>query len=170
MPDSKSMEVNAMIVFASRYGVSEKLALAAGVGAVQARANIRVRRLIEEISSDEVARDAGWKENWERMAPEYISPREIDADWANVVILAAPTSEVSQEAALKEMNAYLRSLPNCGGKMAAVLTPCEAMLDAAEMAGFTVVPAPEGGFKDHAEATAFGKHVCEMARALKQSA
>ena len=170
MPDARTMEVNAMIVFASRHGTAETLALAAGVGAVQARANIRVRRLTEQVPQEEVARDTRWQENWERMASEYIAPRAIDADWANVVILAAPTAEVSQEEALREMNAYLRSLPSCMGKLAAVLTPCDPMLEAAEAAGFTVVPAPDNGFKDHAEATAFGKHVCEMARALKQSA
>ena len=39
------MTINALVVFYSRHGETERLALAAGVGAVQARANIRLRRL-----------------------------------------------------------------------------------------------------------------------------
>ena len=39
------LEVNVVVVFYSRYGATEQLALAAGVGAVQAHANIRLRRL-----------------------------------------------------------------------------------------------------------------------------
>ena len=34
-------DINALVVFYSRYGTTEKLALAAGLGAIQADANIR---------------------------------------------------------------------------------------------------------------------------------
>jgi hypothetical protein len=82
--------MNVLVVFYSRWGKTEKLALAAGVGAIQARANIRLRRLPDAASADTIAADAEWSENRERMKKDYIAPREIDAEWANLVILAAP--------------------------------------------------------------------------------
>lgn len=82
--------MNAVITFYSRRGRTEKLALAAAVGAVQARANIRLRRLPETADEAAIAADPEWRENHARMNREYIAPREIDADWADVVILALP--------------------------------------------------------------------------------
>ena len=38
-------DVNIVVTFYSLHGLTEKLALAAAVGAVQGRANIRLRRL-----------------------------------------------------------------------------------------------------------------------------
>ena len=92
-----------MVVFYSRRGQTEKLALAAGVGAIQARANIRLRRLADLASAEAIAADAEWSENLARMKKEYIAPREIDAQWANVGILAAPKD------CSAEMERYLES-------------------------------------------------------------
>ena len=39
--------VNVLVVFYSRYGETERLALAAGLGAIQEEANIRLRRLAD---------------------------------------------------------------------------------------------------------------------------
>ncbi len=98
------MTVNALVVFYSRHGETERLALAAGVGAVQARANIRLRRLKDLADAATIASDPIWTENLERMLPDYIAPREIDADWADVILTAScPNSPA-------EMEAYLKSL------------------------------------------------------------
>ena len=78
---------NCMIVFWSRYGATERVALAAAVGAVQGRANIRLRWLKED-SCD--ASDQEWVENRARMEAEYIQPRPIDLEWAEYVVLASP--------------------------------------------------------------------------------
>ncbi len=83
------MTVNALVVFYSRHGETERLALAAGVGAVQARANIRLRRLKDLADPATIANDPLWTENLERMLPDYIAPREIDADWADVILTAS---------------------------------------------------------------------------------
>ena len=165
MPDS---ELNAMVVFSSRYGVTEKLALAAGVGAVQARANIRLRRLADLTAPEEIARDAKWSAMQERLQADYIAPREIDADWAHVVIFAAPIEEVSEPVALAEANAYFKTCKDMRGKLAVVLTPSRDLLGSAAFAGFTVMPPPRNGFFDTAAVKAFGKQACEMARALQQ--
>ena len=99
-----ALAVNALIVFYSRHGETERLALAAGVGAVQARANIRLRRLKDLADAATIASDPVWTENLERMLPDYIAPREIDADWADVILTA------SCPASPTEMEAYLKSL------------------------------------------------------------
>jgi hypothetical protein len=98
------MTINALVVFYSRHGETERLALAAGVGAVQARANIRLRRLKDLADPATIATDPLWTENLQRMLPDYISPREIDADWADVILTAScPHSPA-------EMEEYLKSL------------------------------------------------------------
>ena len=74
--------INVLVIFYSRSGLTEKLALAAAVGAVQARANIRLRRL-----------PAGGEESAElneplaRMRREYVPPTPADAMWADAVII-----------------------------------------------------------------------------------
>jgi hypothetical protein len=103
-------EVNVMVVFYSRHGETERLALAAGVGAVQARANIRLRRLKDLADAETIARDPGWAENLKRMTPEYIAPRDIDAEWAEVILVAScPDSP-------REVEEYLKALHASAGK------------------------------------------------------
>src|SRR5262245_64652136 len=78
----KVAPVNVLVVFYSCCGVTEKLALAAAVGAVQARGSIRMRRLTdrgEDIAecSDDLA----------RMRREYVPPAAADVLWADAVII-----------------------------------------------------------------------------------
>jgi hypothetical protein len=58
--------MNVLIIFSSSTGATEALALAAAVGAVQARANIRLRRLPDQ--------SAGNGEDLIRMRREYVPP------------------------------------------------------------------------------------------------
>jgi hypothetical protein len=70
--------INVLVIFSSTSGNTEKLALAAAVGAVQARANIRMRRL----------EDSGEKNpECVRMRREYVQPKEADVLWADAVIV-----------------------------------------------------------------------------------
>jgi hypothetical protein len=78
---------NVLVVFWSRFGATEKLALAAAVGAVQAHANIRLRWLKEE-NWDPVV--PGWPGFRARMESEYIQPRAADIEWAQGIVLASP--------------------------------------------------------------------------------
>jgi hypothetical protein len=104
MPDNKATPVNVVVVFYSRHGETEQLALAAGVGAVQAHANIRLRRLKDLADAETIARDPRWAENLERMNRDYIAPREIDVDWAEVLLVAScPDS-------LRETEQYVEAL------------------------------------------------------------
>ncbi len=145
--------MNVLVVFYSRRGKTEKLALAAGVGAIQARANIRLRRLPDAASAERIAADAEWSENRERMKKDYIAPREIDAEWAEAVILAAPMDCPG------EMEKYLESV-RLEGKRAAVLG---GFSDAAKRSGLKVV---EGDCEteDSAVALAHGRRTAEGGR------
>ena len=82
-------DVNVLVVFCSRTGKTEARALAAALGAVQAKANIRLRWLREPADDRSIQEIAGWKENRERMEKEYIGPRTVDADWADAIIIGA---------------------------------------------------------------------------------
>ena len=107
--------VNVVVVFYSRYGATEQLALAAGVGAIQAHANIRVRRLKELAGAETIARDPRWVENLERMNRDYIPPREIDVDWAEVLLVAScPDS-------LRETEQYVEALLATPGRNVGLL-------------------------------------------------
>lgn len=106
------MTVNALVVFYSRHGETERLALAAGVGAVQARANIRLRRLKDIADAATIASDPIWTENLKRMLPDYIAPREIDADWADVILTAScPASPAEMEEYLKCLKPGVATVP-----------------------------------------------------------
>jgi hypothetical protein len=104
MPEVSLAPVNVMVVFYSRYGETESLALAAGLGAVQARANIRLRRLKDLADAATIARDPRWYENLQRMLADYIPPPEIDADWADVILVASsPDSPAETEQYMKSL-------------------------------------------------------------------
>ena len=74
--------INVLVIFYSCRGATEKLALAAAVGAVQARANIRLRRL-----TDDGGQSAECEEALARMRREYVPPAQADVVWADAVIV-----------------------------------------------------------------------------------
>src|SRR3989442_322145 len=71
--------INVLVIFSCRSGSTEKLALAAAVGAVQARANIRLRLLPDTAGESSEALD--------RMRREYVPPTRADVLWADAVII-----------------------------------------------------------------------------------
>lgn len=142
--------MNVLVVFYSRRGKTERLALAAGVGAIQARANIRLRRLAPLASAEEIARDAEWSDNLERIKKDYIEPREIDAQWAEALILAAPKDCTA------EMEKYLASA-QLTGKIAAVLG---GFSELAKRAGLKVAPG-DCETEDGAIAQAYGRKTAQ---------
>jgi hypothetical protein len=104
MPEVSLAPVNVMVVFYSRYGETERLALATGLGAVQARANLRLRRLKDLADAAAIERDPRWNENLQRMLADYIAPREVDANWADVILMASsPNSPAETEQYLKTL-------------------------------------------------------------------
>jgi len=154
-------EVNVLVVFYSRHGETEKVALAAGVGAIQAHAGIRLRRLPDLADAETIARDPQWAGQWERMSRDYIAPREIDTEWADVMILASP------ETSPAEMERYLSGFENLGGKIAAPLSTAGFPLAAAARAGCMIVSLPDQPADRIGAARTHGRRVAEIARKLK---
>ena len=110
---------NVLVVFWSRFGATERLALAAAVGAVQGRANIRLRWLREESCEES---SPGWKETRARMEREYIAPRAVDLEWANGIVLATP-ARISADAAEWQAFFNLGSLRGKVGGAIGALAP-----------------------------------------------
>jgi NAD(P)H dehydrogenase (quinone) len=86
-------DINTLVTFSSRTGSTEKLALAAALGAVQARSYIRLRWLRENVEDEMVDRVPEWRANRARMAKEYIAPREVDFLWADVLMIGMPARD-----------------------------------------------------------------------------
>jgi hypothetical protein len=135
--------VNVLVVFYSRYGETEKLALAAGLGAIQEVANIRLRRLAERADAATIGADAAWSASQARMQRDYVTPRPADPVWADLIVLATPRQSDG------EVEGYAASLPECGpmtGKLAAPLTGADdsgalrRVYGAAACAGLFVAP------------------------------
>ena len=104
-------DANVLVVFYSRTGVTEAQALAASFGAIQGRANIRLRRLRDATDEKTISAHAGWVENRRRMSREYIPPAETDSAWADAIIVAAPHGF---DASSPELAGFLSSLRSLG--------------------------------------------------------
>ena len=113
-----------LVIFYSRSGATEKLALAAGVGAVQERALIRLRRLPDLNPQEVIERFPRSKETLVRMHKEYVSPAESDLLAADALIFAMPRDLKTSEdwKPHLDMLARLRSEGRLEGKLVATLT------------------------------------------------
>ena len=98
---------NILVTFWSRTGKTEKLALAAALGAVQAKARIRLRWLREGVEDAELDSVPEWRVHRERMGKEYIEPREDDFAWADGIVIAIPAR---LSPAATELRRYLHAL------------------------------------------------------------
>lgn len=99
--------VNVLIVFYSRDGSIEKMALAVAEGAKAEGADVRLRRVRDIVGPNVMAKVPGWAENSARMHAAYPAPSEEDAEWADAVIFGTPTRFGNAAAELK---AYIDSL------------------------------------------------------------
>ena len=99
-----------LVVFYSRCGTTEKLALAAAVGAVQARADIRLRRLTD------VTEVAQCRDEIARMRKEYVAPAEGDVLWADAIIFLLPPELDASSAECAVYLDLLRRLNKAGGR------------------------------------------------------
>jgi NAD(P)H dehydrogenase (quinone) len=163
-------DVNVLVVFSSRYGRAEKLALAAGLGAIQANANIRLRRVADAAGPGTISADPEWSRHLDRMTRDYVAPRPADPPWADVIIVGS-RSEPCPE--LESFLDWAKTTGPLAGKIAAPLaagqqaTALKPLYAAAAAAGLIVVPAAGGGADEIAAARDFGQKVSRMALALK---
>src|SRR5579863_4440127 len=168
-------DINALVTFSSRTGLTERLALAAALGAVQARAFIRLRWLPETVDDQIVDGVTGWRENRARMAREYIAPREIDFLWADVLMIGMPARDAESS---PEMNTYLaaldaiRSSGKLHGKVATAFTAGTAGLISLSSVftglDLVLVPPELANGNVVESARLHGRKVTEAARDLRQ--
>jgi multimeric flavodoxin WrbA len=153
--------VNILISFYSLTGETEQLALAAAVGAVQGRAAIRLRRLDPQPGESTVE---------ERLNQDYVAPRDVDARWADAIIVGIPARLSASSPAL---NKYFELLRSAGveGKFGAPFVSDAAQVEDALQAlhrkmtevGFKMVPLDSYAVDDPNDARMLGRMVAELA-------
>jgi NAD(P)H dehydrogenase (quinone) len=163
-------DVNVLVVFYSKHGTTEKLALAAGLGAIQARANIRLRRVNDLADRQTIEASPEWRDNVDRMNRDYVAPRPADPVWADVIVLATPERSCAE---IEQYCGVLGTDRGLAGKIAAPLiaggdvSALRPVYAAAACAGFIVAPPPPPAGDPLAAAKTFGQQVTKMARSLK---
>ena len=146
-----------LVTFSCQSGETEKLALSAAVGAVQARALIRLRRLSDSDSRQTTS------DTLTRMRKEYVGPAENDILGADALILASSTDADSQAApwqSFLQLLGKLREEGKLNGKVGAAIGGVSPMI--AEMGFITIAGTL-------ADPVALGRSVADKARSLKSS-
>ena len=82
--------VRLLIVFYSRSGSVEALAVAAAEAARDAGAVVRLRRAREVVDDRAMAKVDGWTENAARQNRLYEAPTHEDAEWADAMMFGTP--------------------------------------------------------------------------------
>ncbi|MHB8886228.1 MAG: NAD(P)H:quinone oxidoreductase [Methylovirgula sp.] len=100
-------DINVLIAFYSRTGVTEALAKAVAEGAANEGAEIRLRRAREFVGPEVMAQAPGWQESATAMNALYPAPTAEDAAWADGIVFGTPTrfGNVSSE-----LKAYIDTL------------------------------------------------------------
>jgi hypothetical protein len=164
--------VKVLVVFYSRYGETEQLALAAGLGAIQEEALIRLRRVADKADAATSAGDPHWSSSLARMQRDYVTPRPADPVWADLIILATPRQSDG------EVESYAASLPECGpmgGKLAAPLAAGDdtaalrGVYASSGCAGLLVAPTAIDGGDSVTGARLHGRALVRTVRALKRA-
>ena len=172
-------DVNVVVVFHSRTGNIERLALTAAVGAVQGRANIRLRRLPDPADEALIESVPGWKESRARMDMEYVAPRDADAEWADAILIGIADGTTNGTAGLSadavryfDSLAALRAQGKLEGKIGASFAQGRATVPlyaAMCRAGLiTVPPMPDSDALEAARLQ--GRRIADMARSLRRKA
>jgi hypothetical protein len=144
-----------LVIFHCQNGDTEQLALSAAVGAVQARALIRLRRLP----------DMGMVSDTEgllRMRKEYVPPTEKDILGADGLIVVAPPGFSESDLQWKPYLELLRRLGDAGtltNKVVAGLGIHDSFFNDLDVTTIA---------KTSTDALTLGRAVAEAARSLKQ--
>ena len=112
-----------LVTFYSRCGTTETLASAAAVGAVQVRANIRLRRVPDTSAEKTLTEFPNCRESLVRMHKEYVAPTEADVLGADAIVLVPPAgfdSSSPDGANYSECSPSWGQKESCVGKVAAV--------------------------------------------------
>ncbi len=85
-------DVNLLVIFYSRSGLTERLAVLLAEGAIQAGAKIRLRRSRDIMPEEVIASDQAWRSERDRMEKEFAAPRLEDVAWAHVIAFGTPAA------------------------------------------------------------------------------
>lgn len=107
LPGITMQKPKVLIAFYSRNSSTEMLAKAVAEGALEAGAEVRMRRVREVVGPDVMRQAPGWLENATEMNAKYEAPTEADAEWADAIVFGTPTRFGSISAELK---AYIDGL------------------------------------------------------------
>jgi len=166
--------VTVLITFYSCCGETEKLALAAAVGAVQARAHIRLRRLPDGGAAESMNATEDCIATLQRMHKEYVPPTESDFASADALIFAASARTGLAPPEWSRCFGMLEKLHAEGkleGKVAATLSLGSDAPLAERLLRLGLIVAPPPREEDSvARATNQGRRVAAIARATRLSA
>ncbi len=154
---SEGNESKVLVIFYSRYGLTERLAVLLAEGAIQGGANIRLRRCRDLMPEEMIASDPDWKANRDRMHEEFAAPRVQDVVWADLVAFGTPAGPAALS---PELSATLAQIAHeippevLAGKSATAFTSSYGAAVGAALAvadleshllrlGFITLPAPK---------------------------
>ena len=84
------MTVKLLIVFYSRSGSTEALAVAAAEAAREAGAEVRLRRAREVAPDAVIDKAEDWRKHADRMNALYAAPETDDTTWADAILFGTP--------------------------------------------------------------------------------
>lgn len=162
------VSVRILVVFSSARGETEKRALAAGVGAVEARALIRLRRL------GDLDGESGSSDSLERMRREYIPPTSDDLAWADGVIFCPSKGSPGVWTSCLDLIGRLSEEGRLDGKLAVVASdPAHPLAVSASLLGCGFIVLPPAAVRDFDQrsdpveaARIQGRRLAMVARAL----
>ncbi|HLK60686.1 MAG TPA: NAD(P)H:quinone oxidoreductase [Chthonomonadaceae bacterium] len=128
-----SQPVKVMIVFYSRNGCTAALAEAIAEGALEAGAEVTLRRVDEFLSEEIINTVPGWKESREILKGKYQPPTVEEAEHADAIVFGTPTRF---GAISSELKSYIDSLGSLWGRGA---------LNGKVGSAFTTTASPHGG-------------------------
>ena len=88
--DPAANPTRVLVVFYSRNGTVEALAVAAADAAREAGAEVRVRRAREVAGEDAMGQVKGWLDSARRQNALYEAPGKDDAEWADAILFGTP--------------------------------------------------------------------------------
>jgi NAD(P)H dehydrogenase (quinone) len=149
---------NVLVIFYSRGGLTERLAVLLAEGAIQGGASIRLRRSRDVMPEDLIAADPKWQANRDRMHEEFAAPRIQDVEWADVVAFGTPAGPAGTGPELATTLAQIGLQVPAGilrGKGATAFTSSYGQIPGADSAiadvegrllklGFVTLPRPQG--------------------------
>lgn len=180
-------DVNVLVVFYSRGGLTERLAVLLAEGAIQAGARIRLRRSRDLMPEELIQKNGAWLAERDRMEKEFAAPRLDDVAWADVIAFGTPAGLNGLSAELAATLGAIETMDSSGlaGKLATAFTSSYAPRAGAELAlselqsrllrlGIITVPtlkASDLGWlestADYELARAHGRRITAIGRALK---